>query len=153
MLLLIYVTKYMEYIMQGFDVLKKYKYDLIENCPNDKINDIQHEKYYRISKNKELTDEDFLPQYWSQPDRREKFELNGKCCEYQGLSCFATYDEAVNMSNRFALGDYFHNATKLEEYATIKDIGNNTYPTHVNIYILDNVNEKEDLDWSLENEN
>lgn len=131
----------------------KYKYDLIANCPCSLQNNIVYQKYYRVSKNKDLQDDDFLPQYWSQPQRRKKFEKDDNVCEFQGLSCFATYEEAENISNRFHLGNYFHKGISLEKYATIKDIGNKKYPTHVNVYILEGVNEKEDIEWILENEN
>ena len=130
--------------------LIEYKYELILNCPNAKETDITYDNYYRITKNQDITDKDFMPQYWSQPENVDK-KFKGKECEYQGFSCFATLDEAKNMLNRYsALGNYIYKAKSLEEYATIKDIGRGSFPTHANVYVHKGIEETKHIVWELE---
>ncbi|GGD44941.1 hypothetical protein GCM10012288_19080 [Malaciobacter pacificus] len=127
----------------------EYKYDLTGSCPDEKKVSISYDNYYRITKNKELNNEDFIPQYWTQPHHRA-VKFKGKECEYQGLSCFATFEEAKNMLDRYgALGNHIYKAENLERYATIKDIGKGKYPTHVNVYVYKNVEEAKDIVWEL----
>lgn len=131
----------------------KYKYDLIEGCPNISEDEISYQEYYRVSKNDDLTDEDFLPQYWSEPERRKAFIAKGTVCGNQGMSCFSSYKEAKNIARRYKLGEYIYKGACLEKYATIKDIGHDKYPTHANAYMYAGFSETNDIRWELIDEN
>lgn len=128
----------------------RYKFNLNLGCPIVDKSEKQHEYYYRISKNEEIQCEDFIPQYWSQKNRRETFK--DKECLYQGLSLLGTLEEAINICNRFngRLGDKIFKAKDLHKYGTIIPVPTKYEPNHINFYIYEEYCELVNITWERE---
>lgn len=84
----------------------KFKYKLIDNCPNDGVEEGENGYYYRITKIEPPVEEDFKPTYWLGYflSQREKFEEqcnHYKLCMSQGISVLKIENDAVHMAKSF----------------------------------------------------
>lgn len=110
--------------------------------------DLEHESYYRIIKETPYNKKDFLPVFWAQPSRQRQFQTDGERCDSQGMSCFATLEEAIAMQEKFrGLGRYIVKGFNLHLVGKVKNYCNDTFPTHMNFYIYRNKDEITDIEW------
>lgn len=130
--------------------MKKFKYPIIEGCPDKYLRENADESYYfRITKNNPPTEEDFIPLYVSNENyakkRKESCEKkkDNKClCLMCGLSLFKKKEEAKFMMNRYPrLGRFLFRGYIKMEYGVLKASPNRDNPSHHTWYPFEGTSE------------
>lgn len=107
-----------------------------DNCPEKEVENIEdNRKYYRRTKNKPPTSDDFIPTWFINPRNMNE-------CKEKGVSISENYSDAVALKQFPQLGKYIYSGIIYYEiHGIVKNTPSSTNPSHRTWYPYEGINE------------